>query len=364
MTRNRLYRRFSMPFLLALAAVLILAVSSSASDLKANQTETLLVLQTWHSTPIVSATRTATPTATPTPTLEAPLEGIDDWHYQLQNQNLVTLRDGAYDLLVMDYSSTGGEDGEYSAGQITGLYTPSNPKTVLAYLSIGEAENYRFYWQPQWQTGNPEFIDDANPDHPDNYAVRYWLPEWKAILVGNPTSYLNRIIEMGFDGVLLGKVDAYEFFEEKARNDAAFRSQYGNVDFRKEMVSLVQSIAQASQTKFLVIGQNAVELWEQPEYKDIVDGVAFEELYFLSSGERRPVEQIKQAEGYLRLFRQLGKLVLNVDYLDYSHQGEPSFVLQMAEVYQRATVEKNDFVPFVTNVELDTFRVNPGHEPD
>ncbi|HNT34564.1 MAG TPA: hypothetical protein PKH07_06180, partial [bacterium] len=124
---------------------------SETASIPAAVTQGLEVIQTWHDTPIVSATQTPLPPPSPTPTLKPPLNEINDWHYQLQSVNLTQLRDCAYDLLVMDYADDDGN--EYTSGQITGLSTQSNPKKVLAYLSIG-AENYRFYWLPSWRTGN------------------------------------------------------------------------------------------------------------------------------------------------------------------------------------------------------------------
>lgn len=322
-------------------------------------TQGLEVIQTWHDTPIVSATQTPSPPLTPTPTLKPPLNEINDWHYQLQNVSLVQLRDCAYDLLVMDYSDDSGT--EYTVGQITGLSTPSNPKKVLAYLSIGQAENYRSYWRPFWTTGNPVFLDEENENSPGNFSVLYWLPGWKDIIVSGASSYLQEILKAGFDGVYLDTVDEYVFFEQKVQRDAVFGSLYGTVDFRQEMVLLVQQIAQVARSynpNFLVLAQNGLELWHQEGYAETLDGVAAEEVYFAATNRRRPIEETKRDEGYLRLFRQSGHLVLTVDYIDADK------VLEIAEAYQRSSSPENDFVPFATDPGLDVFRINVGQEPD
>ena len=47
-------------------------------------------------------------------------------------------------------------------------------KTVLCYLSIGEAESYRPYWQKSWKTEKPAFLLKENPNWAGNYRVKYW----------------------------------------------------------------------------------------------------------------------------------------------------------------------------------------------
>jgi cysteinyl-tRNA synthetase len=83
-------------------------------------------------------------------------------------------------------------------------------RLVLCYLSVGEAETYRFYWRSEWETAPPDWHLGENPQWPDNYAVRYWDPDWQGIVF----AYLERILDAGFDGVYLDRVDAYETFKQ------------------------------------------------------------------------------------------------------------------------------------------------------
>lgn len=86
-------------------------------------------------------------------------------------------------------------------------------RLVICYMSIGEAENYRYYWQPSWATNPPSWLGTENPDWPGNFKVEYWQPEWQAIMTGNDSSYTHRIVAAGFDGVYLDLVDAFDYFE-------------------------------------------------------------------------------------------------------------------------------------------------------
>ncbi|TRX40857.1 endo alpha-1,4 polygalactosaminidase [Flavobacterium restrictum] len=118
-----------------------------------------------------------------------------------------------YDLLIMDLYFHDGS--EFTATEIDQLKNKANggKRLVISYLSIGEAENYRYYWQPSWKPNNPTWIDAENPDWPGNYKVKYWTPEWQTIIYGNENSYLKKIINAHFDGAYLDIIDAFEFYE-------------------------------------------------------------------------------------------------------------------------------------------------------
>ena len=84
---------------------------------------------------------------------------------------------------------------------------------IVAYMSIGEAEDYRYYWKPSWKINNPSFIVSSNPSWPGNYKVQYWDSTWQSIIFGNDDSYTKKILSAGFDGVYLDIIDGYSYFE-------------------------------------------------------------------------------------------------------------------------------------------------------
>lgn len=118
-----------------------------------------------------------------------------------------------YDLLIMDLFFTDGTI--FSASEIDLLKTKANggKRLVICYMSIGEAEDYRYYWQTEWNTSKPEWLDAENPDWAGNFKVKYWHPEWQAIIYGNDASYLKKILDANFDGVYLDIIDAFEYYE-------------------------------------------------------------------------------------------------------------------------------------------------------
>jgi cysteinyl-tRNA synthetase len=84
---------------------------------------------------------------------------------------------------------------------------------VIAYLSIGEAEDYRYYWKPVWKTNPPSWLKAEDPNWEGNYVVAYWEKDWQNIIFGNSNAYLDKIIKDGFDGAYLDIIDAFEYFE-------------------------------------------------------------------------------------------------------------------------------------------------------
>ncbi|MBO4655612.1 MAG: endo alpha-1,4 polygalactosaminidase [Bacteroidales bacterium] len=118
-----------------------------------------------------------------------------------------------YDLVIMDlffYDGTA-----FTASEIESLKFKANggKRLVICYMSVGEAEDYRYYWQSSWSHYEPAWLAHENPSWPGNYKVRYWYSEWQDIICGSGDSYLNRILNAHFDGVYLDIIDAFEFFE-------------------------------------------------------------------------------------------------------------------------------------------------------
>lgn len=120
-----------------------------------------------------------------------------------------------YDMIVMDLFFNDGTP--FTAAEVEQLRRKQNGGTrlVICYMSIGEAEDYRYYWQKQWKRNRPEWLGKENRDWPGNYKVKYWYSAWQELICGNDNnSYLGKILAAGFDGVYLDLVDAYEYFEK------------------------------------------------------------------------------------------------------------------------------------------------------
>ena len=139
---------------------------------------------------------------------------INSENYNSKTAFINDLKATDYDLILMDYAFN--ED-PYTKEEISSLKVKNNggKRLVISYMSIGEAETYRYYWQSDWKPGNPEWLDKENPDWAGNYKVKYWNTEWQNIIYGNDNSYLKKILDAGFDGVYLDIIDGFEYFEEQ-----------------------------------------------------------------------------------------------------------------------------------------------------
>ncbi len=118
-----------------------------------------------------------------------------------------------YDLIIMDLFFHDGTS--FTKSEINTLRNKANggKRLVISYMSIGEAEDYRYYWQSNWNTSKPIWMDSENPDWKGNFKVKYWYPEWQKIIYGNDDSYVKKIMDAGFDGVYLDIIDAFEYYE-------------------------------------------------------------------------------------------------------------------------------------------------------
>jgi cysteinyl-tRNA synthetase len=211
----------------------------------------------------------------------------------------------------MDYSADGTDAGAYLASQIKAIR--DRGKIVLAYLSIGEAEKYRFYWQAGWVPGNPAWLGPKNPQWPDNYKVRYWYAGWWTEAL---QPYLDRILNAGFDGVYLDIIDAYWYWHETGVNAVNFTAD--------KMVELVEKIAaytRASHPGFILCPQNGESIIDdvsmsamRNRYFLAIDAVGVEDLFyhFGNLADQRYRFQM------LRLYHQAGKKIFNIEYLGRS----------------------------------------------
>jgi len=135
---------------------------------------------------------------------------INPSSYKTKEEFLNAIRATDYDIVIIDlfYGSE-----QLTPSEVASLKRKANggSRLVIAYMSIGEAEDYRYYWKPEWKTKPPSWLAEENPNWPGNYKVRYWDKDWQNIIYG----YLTKILNAGFDGVYLDIIDAFEYFENR-----------------------------------------------------------------------------------------------------------------------------------------------------
>ncbi len=231
------------------------------------------------------------PAAPASPPSRTDLEDVEHWFYYLgfepDGKILEKIAASEYDLVVMEPIFTDKENAEFSiADSVDAFHNAAHPKLVVAYIDIGQAEDWRTYWQKGWGIGDPEWIVAADPDGWEgNYPVAYWDEEWQEIWLNPQDGYMQLLLDSGFDGIYLDWVEAYS---DENVLDAADEA---DVDAEEEMVEWVEKLAaygRSQNPNFIVIGQNAAELVENERYTAVIDGLAQEQTWFDGAADNTP----------------------------------------------------------------------------
>ncbi|HBF13781.1 MAG TPA: hypothetical protein DDW49_10445 [Deltaproteobacteria bacterium] len=286
--------------------------------------------------------------------------GVTDWAYWLDGPDLVQLSASDFDLIVMDYSSDGSEGGEFTALEIANLKASGTGKTVLAYMSIGEAEADRFYWDPTWVDGSnnpvdgiaPDWLFASNPDFPDNYKVQYWDTDWQDIIYGDATAYLDRIIAAGFDGVYLDIIDAFEYFGPDGESSVD-RATAG-----EDMIAFVLALTTYARTldaNFMIFPQNGTAIFEEEsacDYLAAINGLGSEDNWYYGDAENNndlDLDHADEVTPYLDEVIDSGKMVLAIDYVSDADKVD--------DFYTRA--QAADYLPYVSVRDLNALTAQP-----
>ena len=173
---------------------------------------------------------------------------LNSWQFRKQEKYLNALADTNYDCLIIDLL---GPEHPLTPEEVEKIHYKKNGgrRILICYMSLGEAETYRTYWNRDWSnymdSNNEdadaadrenaenwkhavsycEWIDGPNGDWVGNFKVRYWTAEWQKVLFGTSDSYIDILTRYGFDGCFLDVIDAYEYFESKADEERAAAGQ-------------------------------------------------------------------------------------------------------------------------------------------
>lgn len=277
------------------------------------------------------------------------LPPLNNWGYQLQGADPQEIAASPFDLVVIDYSRNGTHKGRFTREELRQMQRKpdGSRRYVIAYMSIGEAETYRYYWDRKWveraplmksrvedkadpaplpgprvtaqreaapltvripRLIAPSWLGRENARWPGNFLVRYWYDEWQELIMHDDDSYLSRIIDAGFDGVYLDRVDV--FYETRIDRKFAIDKM---VDFVVELAE----IARSKRLGFVVIPQNAEQLLKIPRYRAAIDAAAKEDLLYGLDGEEgaNSPRAVATSNRALQYARDDGLPVMVVEYL-------------------------------------------------
>ena len=264
------------------------------------------------------------------------------WAYQLQNASIDEICNSGFKIFVMDYSYDGTQDDMYPKGEIERLKECG--VVPIAYLSIGEAEDYRWYWNESWEYSPPDWLGEENPEWEGNYAVRYWDDEWKSIIF----EYLDIIISQGFSGVYLDKVDEFEYWLDRGVEDAPH--------LMAEFIEELAMHARERNGDFIIVPQNGEEILNyEPELLSIVSGWAVEDLFY-NGLERISEEEVEWRTEILDRVKEEGKFVLSVDYVDDGSGFRGENKERILDYISLA--KKKGYVPYAALLDRDLDEIN------
>ncbi len=223
--------------------------------------------------------------------IKSSLAGVETWAMQLQGiespGRAEALQSSNFDMLVIEPTDTVLSMENFPIHELVGKLKrrPNGKRVVIAYLNVGQAEDYRTYWGKDWKApslesaGSPDFLLSCDPDGwQGNYPTAYWRPEWQAHLFGDKHAQLDRILSQGFDGIYMDWVLGF------SDPDVARAAKSDGVDPAQEMIDLlgkIRAYARKSNPEFVLIAQNAGYLFEKkPELLKVVDGISHEDLSF------------------------------------------------------------------------------------
>lgn len=319
--------------------------------------------------------------------LDELLSRVDFWAYQIQAVTgkgaVDALANSHYDMLVLEPTRTdwSSDDKFFDTKKMverlknTKGSDGKRRKLIIAYIDIGEAEDWRWYWtwSTDWDEGDPrpkdwpDYILTHDPDGWEgNYPVAYWDAKWKDIIIygknqdskphGDYNSAIDEAIKDGFDGIYLDWVEAYE-------NEAVIkRAKKQGKNPVLEMIKFIREMREYAEERvpnFIIIQQNASALCDgHPELFSEIDAIAQEEVWY--DGEatddwndpdgydsRVPKSWTNEYIYYLKKYLGKGLPVFNCEYaLKYA-----------SDAYSKSY--KQGYIPYCTRRSLGRLTTTP-----
>ena len=320
---------------------------------------------------------------------------VETWGYQLQGlggdpQNVDLLVSATHDLLVIDSSRDGTNSGRFTADEVTRMKDGMGGRSVVvSYISIGEASDFRDYWDKDWTTTGratgkltdeaPDWLGPVNPDWPESRKVRYWDPDWQNTMFNDrKTGDLDAIVKAGFDAAYLDIIDAYYFWcAEVSKGDRHAGDPVNQKQAAQRMVDFVVALtehARETNPDFFVIPQNGAWILNdlgndsarKQAYLDVIGGIAVEDLYYRGDkDENNPLRPDEETIAILkRDFVDKGIPVFVVDYISGSARVDAFNKMVLADGFIPFAAPERDLDRLVGTHDGDPAYIRPTAQAD
>ena len=205
---------------------------------------------------------------------------------------------------------------------------------LIAYVSLGQAENYRAYWP---KVEKEPWIIKKDPHWSGSYWVDVRNPRWRALIL---YEVIPQIIAQGFDGLFMDTLDTASDLEEISPTE-----YFGSA---KAMAEFVKEIHE-TYPKLLLISNNAYEIL--PQIAPYLNGFLVEginSILDLNKGGITFVDPERRENRIQILHKLMREYKLPVFTLDYVGQNDRASA-------ERCFIEsrKLGFKPYVSEADRD-----------
>jgi len=256
---------------------------------------------------------------------KGPLSRVKKWFILLDyspDRAVTASSIGQYDMAILDPDSHPPLEGV-------------RDKTLLiAYVSIGEAEDYRSYWN---EIKDKSWVIEENPDWAGNYYVDVRDRVWQDLIV---EEVVRSVKEKGFDGIMMDTIDTSRMLEDMGPK------KYRGAE--TSMVRLVRRIRRAY-PDLLLVSNNGFSVLER--IAPYLDGMLAEDINmmpdFVKGGYIKVPEEVRAYRVDI-LEKCSGEHGLPVFNIDYAPAGDKA-----SEKYCVSRSRELGFRPYVAETALD-----------
>jgi polysaccharide biosynthesis protein PelA len=224
-----------------------------------------------------------------------------------------------YQLMILDPDQAGAHDADSIV---------QRGNFPIAYLNIGEAESYRWFYRDIHQ----EWILASNPNWKDHFYLDVNNTGWHSLLM---KKVLPAIFQKGFDGIFLDMVDV------------ASPELYPTL--QPGVIALIREIREEYPEKIIIMNNGT---FLAGAVNDLIDGIVVESVFTSYDFTSKTYVRQRDEDSHARcaelhtLVKTLGVKIFAIDY------APPGDTLTARTAANRS--HEQGFLSFVSTIELDT----------
>ncbi len=207
----------------------------------------------------------------------------------------------------------------------------NNNTLAIGYLSIGEAEEFRWYWK---DIAGKKFVLERNPDWEGDYYIDPRSAHWRSFVINK---IIPDILKKGYDGIFLDTIDTAEFLEWKNPGKYA-----GSVE---AMTKFIEQIRR-NYPNIIIISNNGFPLLEKIAgyinfalVEDLYTSYDFEKKIYLDQDPEITSLRVKTLQ---RISSKYNIKILTLDYCKLSNSEKISNIASISKAH--------GFYPYITEI--------------